>query len=112
MYVCMCVRTYVRTHVCVCVCVCVCILTTSGTFNDPELEGKLGFKIGEHLNGSAAAKPFSYDVLRRISFLSILIQYVLYFTSRIYEVGLEAQQQTGYKYEAYPKQFASLKLVA
>ena len=60
---------------------------------DPELDSKVGFKIGEHLNGTAAAKSFSYDILRRISFSSISIQYVLYFTSRVYGVGLEAKEQ-------------------
>ena len=60
---------------------------------DPDLHGKVGFKIEEHLNGTAAAKPFSYDILRRISFSSISIQYVLYFTSRVYEVGLEAKEK-------------------
>jgi hypothetical protein len=60
---------------------------------DPELDGKVGFKIGERPNETAAAKPFSYDVLKRISFSSISIQYILYFTSQVYEVGLEAKEQ-------------------
>ena len=53
----------------------------SGTLKGPELDGNVGFKISVHLNGTSAAKPFSYDILRRISFSSISIHYDLYSTS-------------------------------
>ena len=68
----------------------------------------MGFKIAEHLNGTAAAKPFSYDVLMRILFSSISIQYVLYFMSRIYEVGLRHNNKIGWKCEAFLKQLRLL----
>ena len=61
--------------------------------DDPELDGRVGFKIGEYLNGTVAAKHFIYEILRGILFSSISIQCILYFTSRVYEVGLEAKEE-------------------
>ena len=79
---------------------------------DPELDGKVGFKIGEHLNGTAAAKPFSYDILRRISFSSLSVQYVSTLRFEYMKSDLRQKNKIGSRYQACPKQFASLKLVA
>jgi hypothetical protein len=71
-----------------------CVLR-SGTLKDLELDGKVGFKISEHMNGTVSTKPFGYDVLRWISFSSISIQYDLYERMKS---ELRKKSKIGWKY--------------